>query len=119
MKTEDGLLDYSKYFNESGLFIKLGKVVGLLGQKTLYSVLILYYLMFDKNVPFKVRTVFMASLGYFILPTDLVADFLPVIGFADDIALISYIIANAIEYITPEINEKVAAKTRELIRKYT
>ena len=114
MRTEDGLLNYSKYFNESGLFIKLGKVVGLLGQKTLYSVLILYYLLFDKSIPFKVRTVFMASLGYFILPTDLVADFLPVIGFTDDIALISYVIANAIEHITPEIRQKASVKLSRL-----
>jgi len=114
MRTEDGLLDYSKYFNESGLFIKLGNVAGLLGQKALYSVVIMYYLMFDKNIPLKVRTVFMASLGYFILPTDLVADFLPVIGFADDIALISYVIANAIEHITPEIRQKASVKLSRL-----
>jgi len=54
-------------------------------------------------------------LGYFILPTDLVADFLPLIGFADDIALISYVIANAIEYITPEIKQKARLSSNSLI----
>jgi uncharacterized membrane protein YkvA (DUF1232 family) len=57
----------------------------------------------------------MGALGYFILPTDLVADFLPVIGFSDDIALISYVIANAVEYITPEITEKAKVTVNKLI----
>lgn len=106
MRTEDGVLDYSMHFNESRFFTKLGRVAGLLGERVLYSLFILYYLMFDKTIPLKIRSIFMGALGYFILPTDLVADFLPLIGFTDDIALISYVIANAIEYITPEIKEK-------------
>ena len=115
MRTEDGVLDYSKHFSEPRFFVKLGRVAGLLGEKVLFSLLILYYLLFDKGVPLKVRGIFMGALGYFILPTDLVADFLPVIGFTDDIALISYVIANAVEYITPEIKEKARVKTDRLI----
>jgi uncharacterized membrane protein YkvA (DUF1232 family) len=115
MRTEDGVLDYSKHFSEPRFFNKLGRVAGLLGQNVLFSLLILYYLLFDKSVPLKVRSIFMGALGYFILPTDLVADFLPVIGFADDIALISYVIANAMEYITPEIKEKARERMSRLI----
>ena len=110
------MLDYSRYFNESRFLSKLGKVGGLLSEKVLYSLFIMYYLLFDKNVPLKVRSVFMGALGYFILPTDLVADFLPVIGFADDIALIAYVITNAIEYITPEVIEKANEQVKKLIR---
>ena len=115
MRTEDGVLDYSKHFDESRFFTKLGKVGSLLGQKVLFSLLVSYYLISDSSIPLKVRGIFMGSLGYFILPTDLVADFLPVIGFTDDIALVSYVIANAVEYITPEIKEKAKLKTNRLI----
>ncbi len=115
MRTEDGVLDYSKHFDESRFFFKLGRVAVLLGEKVLFSLLILYYLLFDKNVPLKVRGIFLGALGYFILPTDLVADFLPVIGFTDDIALVSYVIANAVEYISPEIKEKAKVKMNRLI----
>ncbi len=115
MRTEDGVLDYSMHFNESRFFVKLGKVAGLLGEKVLYSLFILYYLVFDKSIPLKVRSTFMGALGYFILPTDLVADFLPLIGFADDIALVSYVIAHAFEYITPEIRQKARQTAVRLI----
>ena len=115
MRTEDGLLDYSKYFNETDFFLKLGRLVGLLGVKTLESLLILFYLVSDKSVPLKVRGVFVAALGYFIFPMDFIADFLPAVGFADDVALITYVISQAKQYITPEIKEKAATKTREFL----
>lgn len=115
MRKEDGVLDYSKHFDESRFFTKLRRVAGLLGQKVLYSLLILYYMLFDKSIPLKVRGIFMGTIGYFILPTDLIADFLPLIGFTDDIALISFVIANAIEYITPEIKEKARLSSGRLM----
>ena len=115
MRTEDGVLDYSRHFEESRFFTKLGKTAGSLGEKALFSLFLLYYLLLDKSVPLTVRSVFMGALGYFILPADLVADFLPLIGFTDDIALISYVIANAVEHITPEIKEKAKLKTNQLI----
>jgi uncharacterized membrane protein YkvA (DUF1232 family) len=115
MRTEDGVLDYSRHFDELRFFKKLRKVAGSLGEKALFSLFILYYLLLDKNIPLKVRSVFIGALGYFVLPTDLVADFLPVIGFTDDIALISYVIANAVEYITPEIKDKAWVKANKLI----
>jgi len=119
MRTEDGLLDYTKHFNKTDFFLKLGRMAGLLGVKTMESLLILYYLLFDKSVPLKVRGVFAAALGYFIFPTDFIADFLPAVGFADDVALITYVISQAKQYITQEIKEKAAARTRELVIKNT
>jgi len=42
---------------------------------------------------FSGSTIFMFVLGlvYFVTPTDLIPDFIPVLGFTDDIALILYI----------------------------
>jgi len=57
----------------------------------------------------------MAALGYLILPTDLIADLLPAIGFTDDIAFLSYAISNAREYITPEVKGKAKEKLGQWI----
>ena len=35
--------------------------------------------------------IILATLVYFVLPIDLVPDFLPMVGFADDIALVVFI----------------------------
>jgi uncharacterized membrane protein YkvA (DUF1232 family) len=37
------------------------------------------------------------------------------VGFADDLALITYVISQAKQYISPEIKKKAATKTRELL----
>jgi len=45
-------------------------------------------------------------LGYFILPADLLADIIPVLGFTDDIAFLSFAVSTVSSYLTPEIKEK-------------
>lgn len=107
--------DYIKHYSESDLHNKLKKTSGSLSKQLLYYVLILYFLVADKNIPVKVRMVFVAALGYFILPTDLVTDFLPVIGFTDDIAFLTFAISNATTYITPEILEKAKSKQSSIV----
>ncbi len=43
-----------------------------------------YFCAFDTNTPFRVRAMLMGALAYFVMPIDLVPDFLAGIGFADD-----------------------------------
>jgi len=43
----------------------------------------------------------LATLAYFILPFDFIPDMLPVIGFADDAALLAATIALVSSHITP------------------
>jgi uncharacterized membrane protein YkvA (DUF1232 family) len=106
MRPEKKLIKYSKYFNERRLFKKLKSISGRLSIQLLYYILILFYLVSDKSVPYKTRIIFIAALGYLILPTDIVSDFIPGLGFTDDAAFIAYAISSASNYITPEIKEK-------------
>lgn len=101
---------YIKYYDELHLFDKLGAVGKKIGSKVVFYVLVMAALISDTKIPLKVRLVFMAALGYLILPTDLIADMLPAIGFTDDIAFLSYAISNAREYITPEVKDKAKEK---------
>lgn len=47
-----------------------------------------YYAALDRDTPLKVRAGLMAALAYFVLPTDLAPDFLPLLGFGDDAAVL-------------------------------
>jgi uncharacterized membrane protein YkvA (DUF1232 family) len=75
----------------------------------LYALIVLT-LIGDYRVPLKLRILLTASVGYLILPTDLISDFLPVIGFTDDIAFLTYVITSANDYITPEVKEEAKGK---------
>jgi uncharacterized membrane protein YkvA (DUF1232 family) len=65
-----------------------------------------YFCAVDSKTPRRVRYVLMGALAYFVLPTDAVADFLPLIGFGDDAAVLAAAIAQVAAHITPEHREK-------------
>lgn len=60
----------------------------------------------DPQTPARVRYVLMAALGYFVLPIDAIPDFLPLIGFTDDAAMIAAAIATVAGSILPEHRAK-------------
>jgi uncharacterized membrane protein YkvA (DUF1232 family) len=60
-----------------------------------------YYCALDPATPTRVRGMLLAALAYFILPFDFIPDMLPIIGFADDAALLAATIALVSSHITP------------------
>jgi uncharacterized membrane protein YkvA (DUF1232 family) len=51
-------------------------------------VLAAYYCAMDPSTPFKVRATLLGALAYFILPFDVIPDFILGLGFTDDMAVI-------------------------------
>ncbi|TIM20702.1 MAG: DUF1232 domain-containing protein [Mesorhizobium sp.] len=45
-----------------------------------------YYCAMDKNTPLRAKGILLAALGYFVLPVDVIPDFVFGLGFTDDIA---------------------------------
>lgn len=52
----------------------------------------------DRQVPWGVRLWLLALLGYLLLPFDLVPDFIPVLGFADDVIVVALVLRFAIRH---------------------
>ena len=52
-----------------------------------------FYCATDRETPLRARGILLAALGYFVLPIDVVPDMLAVVGFTDDIAVLSTAIA--------------------------
>ncbi len=48
-----------------------------------------YYCALDPTTPSKVKAVLLAALAYFVVPTDLVPDFIAGLGYADDLAVLT------------------------------
>jgi uncharacterized membrane protein YkvA (DUF1232 family) len=59
-----------------------------------------YYAALDKRTPWKVRATLFGALGYFVMPADLVPDFVALVGFTDDIAVLTA----AITAVRPHIS---------------
>jgi len=61
-----------------------------------------YYCALDQQTPLKVRAMLFAALAYFIMPFDGVADILPIVGFADDAAVLTAALKLVVDSIRPE-----------------
>src|SRR6185295_17412526 len=48
-----------------------------------------FYCALDPQTPTRVRGVLLAALGYFVMPVDIIPDFFAVIGFSDDVAVLT------------------------------
>ncbi len=59
-----------------------------------------YYCALDPATPMRVRGMLLAALAYFILPFDLIPDFIAGLGFADDAALLTAVVALVGAHIT-------------------
>ncbi len=68
-----------------------------------------YYCATDPKTPNRVRLILMGAIAYFIFPTDAVADFLPLLGFADDAAILAAAITQVAGSITPEHKARARA----------
>jgi uncharacterized membrane protein YkvA (DUF1232 family) len=72
-----------------------------------------HYCAFDRQTPLRVKAALVGALAYFVLPTDVIPDVLPVIGYTDDAAVLATAIKLVSSHITPDHR---AAARRALAR---
>ena len=118
MRTPNEIEKYQENYSESKLLTKITSVGRWAGAKVVYAVLLLYYVLRNPNVSMADKSKIYGALGYFILPTDLILDIIPVVGYTDDMAAIMWAIHTVAKNITPEIKEQAKAKLSEWFDNY-
>jgi uncharacterized membrane protein YkvA (DUF1232 family) len=73
-----------------------------------------YYCAFDRQTPAHVKAVLVGAVAYFVLPTDLIPDVLPVIGYTDDAAMLAAAVRLVAAHITPDHREAARRKLDSL-----
>ena len=64
-----------------------------------------WYCAFDRETPFQVKAALVGALAYFVLPFDAIPDMLPVLGFADDAAVLATALRLVASHMRPEHRE--------------
>lgn len=112
--TLDNAEKFGKYYTEESFWKKLKKFAVKAGNKVVYPALLLYYVLVSRDVPVKDKGLIIGALGYLILPIDLIPDFIPVAGFADDAAALAAVLKMVASNVDEEIEAKAKAKADEL-----
>ena len=85
-----------------GIWDKTGSAFKAAGEAVLETALKLYYAAQDPETPLWARTTIYAALGYFICPVDAIADFTPMVGYADDLGVLTAAVATVVAHIKEE-----------------
>ena len=105
---------YAGNYSDESFNHKVKRFGKKMGGKLLFNVYVLYYVLKSKDVPIKVKAEIIGALGYVIVPLDLIPDFIPVAGFADDLAAITIAVQVARAHNTPDIQQKAEQKILEI-----
>ena len=74
-----------------------------------------YYCTRDPETPLRVRAILLAALAYFVLPTDVIPDFLAGLGFTDDATVLTAAIGLIATHMKPE-HRKAAQRALDELR---
>ncbi len=103
---EEAIEGKSKYYSD-GKFLEKAKKYGTsIGFKALHAAVVLFYTLKDPSLPKQDRMIILGALGYLIFPADLIPDFIPVVGFADDITIIVAAVGKVINSVSDESKVK-------------
>ncbi|MBI9096203.1 MAG: DUF1232 domain-containing protein [Sphaerochaeta sp.] len=66
----------------------------------------LFLAMKKKNTPVAAKILAALTVGYALSPIDLIPDFIPVLGYLDDLIILPLLITSTVKLIPPEIMEE-------------
>ena len=112
-RKEEEMVRYAGHYEENAFWEKLKKFGRKAGFQVCYAALLLYYVLRSPDTSSKDRAKILGALGYFLLPIDLIPDFIPIAGYTDDLAALVWGVYCVIKGITPEVKAQAAVKLHE------
>lgn len=118
MKNSNKIEEYKKHYNEKEFLGKTFKYAKTAGINVVYVGLLLFYTLQNPKLPRKLKNIVISSLGYFILPIDLIPDMIPLAGYTDDLGILMAAIVMVAFYIDEEAKTKAKEKLKDLFGEY-
>ena len=106
--------DYEKYYSDSAFWNKIKNITKKAGLKLIYIALLLYYTLSSNNVSRMDRAVIFGALGYFIFPLDIIPDYIPFVGYTDDLTILLY----AYRRIKANLNNDIRSKAKNKLSSF-
>lgn len=103
-----GQNEHAKHYSEKEFWKKVADVAQDAGKSVIASALTLYNVLQDRETPLAAKGIILGALGYFILPFDVIPDFIPG-GFVDDLAVLGAALS-AVAVSVKDAHKKAAAE---------
>lgn len=109
---------YQAQFSEKAFWSKLKGQARKIGIQVVYAALLLYYAYKRKETPAWAKRIVLGVLGYLLMPIDMVPDLTPIIGYTDDIGVLSFGIVTIAAYINADIKTQARAQLKQWFGDY-
>lgn len=118
MLEKDSIEKYRSKFSLVKLWSKLRKVASNLGVKVVYTILLLFFAFRRKETPSWAKNIVLGTLGYFLSPFDAIPDLTPIVGYTDDIGILSFGLVTIAAYINDDVREKARKRLGTWFKNY-
>jgi uncharacterized membrane protein YkvA (DUF1232 family) len=103
----------AEQYNDDSFWEKLKGHAQVAGESVVRQALELYYSSKDPATPLWAKNIIYGALAYLILPADAIPDVLPVVGFTDDLGVITAALAAIVSHVGPDTKAKADSKLRD------
>lgn len=100
-------------YSEQSFWEKLKNVAVYAGRELIEKALTLYLTAQRPETPLWAKMVIYSALAYFVLPTDMIPDFVPLTGYADDLGTLATALGTVIMSVTPEIQQTAKERVNQ------
>lgn len=109
---------YAGKFSESHFWQKLNKYARQAGTKAVYTALLLFYAYDRNDTPGWAKRIVLGSLGYLITPIDALPDLTPILGYTDDLGVLSFGLVTIAAYINQDVKQNAREKLQQWFGSY-
>ena len=109
---------YTGKFSVEKFWKKLLHLAVHAGTKGVYSALLLFYAYRRKETPAWAKSIILGALGYLLTPIDAIPDLSPIIGYTDDIGVVSFGLVTIAGYINDEVRENARKQLSRWFKQY-
>lgn len=101
-------------YSDANFWRKLGRYARKAGLGVVERALYLYYAAQRPETPAWAKTIIYGALAYFIMPIDVIPDFIPIVGYSDDLGAL----AAALGLVSLYINDDVKQRSRQTLERW-
>ena len=118
MEENQDTTQYQQHYDENSFWNKVKSIAKKAGIKLIYIALLLYYYLQSSHISTKDKAIIYGALGYFIFPFDIIPDYIPFIGYTDDLSILMYAYKKVKSKIDDHIREKAKNKLNSFFGNY-